>query len=334
MIPLLTDSIGQLLDQNNQDNAKDAASRDKIVCKNAIKQKIKEVLKLNRTINDTSLDALPDYDALKQIKQKRAILFEEIWELYCEAKGIEYIKPKDNKKVIDMTAEELEAVLKAVNSNRPQQTMNFYAPIGQQITHVDKIEAHFDKDMKMVITSAEEVADTDDLEESNKRKSMRKRVKPAAETTVRTREVFRLKNSTLPHMQLLWLYLSHLEWVSSEDMQAWLDLFGGEPSECVVIWSGKVGVGTLKELFARLIVENIIQPMNNYVSVIESHFKDKNGNYLSNVKGGKSNETTTAQIGRILPKLKRTYDITAGIDEDFGDIRYGQKQYWDEHKKD
>jgi len=58
-----------------------------------------------------------------------------------------------------MTAEELEAVLKAVNANRPQvtQTMNFNAPIGQQIAHVDKIEAHFDKDMKMEIAGAEEV---------------------------------------------------------------------------------------------------------------------------------------------------------------------------------
>lgn len=56
-----------------------------------------------------------------------------------------------------MTAEELEAVLKAVNTNRPQQTMIFNGPIGQQIAHVDKIEAHFDKDMKMEIAGAEEV---------------------------------------------------------------------------------------------------------------------------------------------------------------------------------
>lgn len=54
-----------------------------------------------------------------------------------------------------MTAEELAEVLKAVNANRPQviQTMNFNAPIGQQIAHVDKIEAHFDKDMGMQIAN-------------------------------------------------------------------------------------------------------------------------------------------------------------------------------------
>lgn len=62
-----------------------------------------------------------------------------------------------------MTAEELAEVMKLVNANRPQvmQTMNFHGPIGQQIAHVDTIEAHFDKDMKMQIVNAEEVAVTD-----------------------------------------------------------------------------------------------------------------------------------------------------------------------------
>jgi len=166
-IPLLTDSIGKLLDPSNCDNTKDSAGRDKIVCKNAIKQKLKEIIILNKTINDTSLESLPDYNDLKQIKQQRAILIEEIWELYCEAKGIEYNKPKDKKKVTDMTAEELEAVLKAVNANRPQQTMNFYAPIGQQIAHVDKIEAHFDKDMTMHVADADEVNNMDSTDSMN-----------------------------------------------------------------------------------------------------------------------------------------------------------------------
>lgn len=54
-----------------------------------------------------------------------------------------------------MTAEELNEILKAVNANRPHvtQTMNFNAPIGQQIAHVDRIEAHFDKDMGMQVVN-------------------------------------------------------------------------------------------------------------------------------------------------------------------------------------
>ena len=59
-----------------------------------------------------------------------------------------------------MTAEELAEVMKALDANRPHitQTMNFNAPIGQQISHVDKMEAHFDKDMGMQITNAGEVS--------------------------------------------------------------------------------------------------------------------------------------------------------------------------------
>lgn len=39
-------------------------------------------------------------------------------------------------------------------------TFHFHAPVGQQIAHVDKIEAHFDKDMGMHIEKAEQVQAT------------------------------------------------------------------------------------------------------------------------------------------------------------------------------
>lgn len=69
-----------------------------------------------------------------------------------------------------MTAEELAEVLRAVNANRPQvtQTMNFNAPIGQQIAHVDRIEAHFDKDMGMQVVNAEEMNKTEPGADSGK----------------------------------------------------------------------------------------------------------------------------------------------------------------------
>ena len=84
-----------------------------------------------------------------------------------------------------MTAEELAEVLKTENANRPQvtQTMNFNAPIGQQIAHVDKIEAHFDKDMGMQITNADEEwfhfihPEVDDSEEVKIHQAVKKLVK-------------------------------------------------------------------------------------------------------------------------------------------------------------
>lgn len=58
-----------------------------------------------------------------------------------------------------MTSEEIAELLKAAVQARPQvtQTLNFNAPVGQQIAHVDKIEAHFDKDMAMQIANAGEI---------------------------------------------------------------------------------------------------------------------------------------------------------------------------------
>lgn len=58
-----------------------------------------------------------------------------------------------------MTSEEIAELLKAAVQARPQvtQTINFNAPVGQQIAHVDRIEAHFDKDMGMQIANAGEI---------------------------------------------------------------------------------------------------------------------------------------------------------------------------------
>lgn len=63
-----------------------------------------------------------------------------------------------------MTKEEIEEIMRLANASRPQvnQTFNFNAPIGQQIAHVDKIEAHFDKDMGMQIAHAEAVSTPSD----------------------------------------------------------------------------------------------------------------------------------------------------------------------------
>ena len=37
-------------------------------------------------------------------------------------------------------------------------TFNFNAPVGQNIAHVDKLEAHFDKDMTMQVIDGEDIA--------------------------------------------------------------------------------------------------------------------------------------------------------------------------------
>ncbi len=67
-----------------------------------------------------------------------------------------------------MTAEEELAALKAklaeeAGKPRFQQTFIFKGNVGQHIDHVDKIEAHFDKDMGMHIVNAENIGETGNL---------------------------------------------------------------------------------------------------------------------------------------------------------------------------
>ena len=44
-------------------------------------------------------------------------------------------------------------------------TFNFHAPVGQQISHVEKLEAHFDKDMSMQVIDTGAVMNADEDEE-------------------------------------------------------------------------------------------------------------------------------------------------------------------------
>lgn len=142
---------GVLADENNFIKGQ----KEKEIIRRKIRTLLIRISEINTVLNDDSIDEIPEYDDWEELKSKRDSVFEEIWKLYSKYNNIEY---KEQKPLQDMTAEELAEVLKAVNANRPQQTMNFNAPIGQQIAHVDKIEAHFDKDMGMQISNADEIA--------------------------------------------------------------------------------------------------------------------------------------------------------------------------------
>ena len=43
-------------------------------------------------------------------------------------------------------------------------TFNFHGPVGQQIAHVDKLEAHFDKDMTMQVVDTDGMMNSDEGE--------------------------------------------------------------------------------------------------------------------------------------------------------------------------
>ena len=51
------------------------------------------------------------------------------------------------------------------NGNNFHFTFNFHGPVGQQISHVEKLETHFDKDMSMQVIDTGAVMNADEDEE-------------------------------------------------------------------------------------------------------------------------------------------------------------------------
>ena len=52
------------------------------------------------------------------------------------------------------------------NGNNFHFTFNFHAPVGQQIARVDKLVAHFDKDMSMQVVDTDAMMNSDDVVEA------------------------------------------------------------------------------------------------------------------------------------------------------------------------
>lgn len=195
------------------------------------------------------------------------------------------------------------------------------------------------------------------LEELTAR-SRRTRVKPEEQAEARTREVFRLnpRLTSEAHFKLLYALLAGRGWLRAASEEEWLRLFGGTACSCVVTWTGRdsegkqVGTGTLKELFAQMIRQQIVTCTNNeYLAVIESHFQDAGGQYLKNLKSAKASQKNQPvvddmvrllrmPVAELMARLRQeeylppAEKLTEGIDEEFRDIRYGRREYWDEHK--
>lgn len=144
-------------------------------------------------------------------------------------------------------------------------------------------------------------------------RATRHRVKPLPEPEVRRGETFRVcsRITTPQHLTYLFAALCSEGWLGGESDE-FLRLFSGEPNDCQITWQGhdadgrKVGIGTLKELFAELIRQNVITCLcGEYVSVIESHFIDDKGKYLANVKSsGEASLKTRPAIQRYVGMMK------------------------------
>jgi len=121
------------------------------------------------------------------------------------------------------------------------------------------------------------------------------------------------------HIIALYQALIALKWIADGNPDDFLALFSGEISECRIVWIGK-GKDNLYQLFRMLVDDGFISvPKGHGVQrIVESHFVDINGNYVTGIDSGKPSENALSSI-KSLRKLLITQVTKQQMDDyDFG----------------
>lgn len=100
---------------------------------------------------------------------------------------------------------------------------------------------------------------------------------------------FKRKSGVLDgHLSLLFNKLTKADWIIGEEAN-FKALFSGRlDAECQLTWTGEYGKGTLVELFKQMVATTLIVVPDGFTlsSILEGHFKHKNGNWLTGLDKG------------------------------------------------
>lgn len=113
------------------------------------------------------------------------------------------------------------------------------------------------------------------------------------------------------HIAALQQDLVKQKWISKDTNPDDFNLlFSGKSCVCKIIWTGG-GKGNLRELFHIMREQQLITiPGNNGLEkVLESHFVDKNGNYLSGLNSSKPSKKTLPIIAECIRILQQSIDF-------------------------
>ena len=123
------------------------------------------------------------------------------------------------------------------------------------------------------------------------------------------------------HMTLLYQKLVKEEWIEGNEAD-FKALFSGKRDEnCELTWKGMFGKGTLVELFKRFVAERLITVAEGFTlpAILEGHFKDANGAWLTGLdKGNSANDKALPIITECVKLLKASPDqlIYGAYDDD------------------
>ncbi len=119
-----------------------------------------------------------------------------------------------------------------------------------------------------------------------------------------------IKNGTVldANIALVFQFLVEKKWITNNsNPDAFLVLFSGKTSDETIVWLKAKGI--LRDLFKMLIDKNIISCPEgySYLQITSSHFTDKNGNYLTDLKGGYTGKRIQTDLSHILVLMKTMY---------------------------
>lgn len=138
------------------------------------------------------------------------------------------------------------------------------------------------------------------------------------------------KHITPNHLKLLLQQLQEVGWVSTSSNDAdFRALFSGKVSSCEIIWTGEVGLGTLKELFNAMLDEQLISlpgGARSVNSVLENHFVDASGHFVSDLNSSLPADSSFQTINKLVEILKVRLK-TDDIQKEFNDLESWDPSY-------
>lgn len=121
------------------------------------------------------------------------------------------------------------------------------------------------------------------------------------------------KDKTLDYnITVLYQELIKVKWIEG-DPDDFCALFEGKVTNCKIVWTGKAGKDNLYQLFDMMATQHFIKvPEGHSVQrIVESHFVDKNGAYLTGINSGKQGKKVLANLGywsKLLAQRQRLDD--------------------------
>jgi hypothetical protein len=143
--------------------------------------------------------------------------------------------------------------------------------------------------------------------------------KPPKERVIMT---FNRKSSvTDGHLSVFFMTLTEDGWIEGNDADFKALFSGKRDADCVLTWTAKYGKGTLVELFKKLAAEGLIIVANGFTipSILEGHFKDKSGEWLTGLDNGDPvNKKALPVIQECLNILQASVDrlLNGNFDDD------------------